>query len=114
MRKRFKEYHDIFTGNVIASNRMKGVGILTNGAEPSALGCTGRYGRASGWHNDVRKRQPYAAYDRVEFKEIVRTEGDSYARYMEPYGRDSEESLNIIEQLIDNIPENARLCSSRH
>ena len=103
MRKNIKEYYDIFIGNVIFHNRAKGVGVLTK-EQVISFGCTGGAGRASGWHNDVRKRMPYAAYDRVQFKEIVHTEGDSFARLLVRM-EEIEESLNIIEQLIDNIPE---------
>lgn len=103
MRKNIQEYHDIFTGNVIFQNRSKGVGVLTK-EQVISFGCTGGTGRASGWHNDLRKIKPYAAYDRVQFNEIVRTEGDSFARYMIRLD-EIKESLNIIEQLIDNIPE---------
>ena len=103
MRKNIQEYHDIFTGNVIFQNRAKGVGVLTK-EQCISFGCTGGTGRAAGWHNDVRKRMPYAAYDRVQFNEVVRTEGDSFARYMIRMD-EILESLNIIEQLIDNIPE---------
>ena len=81
MRKNIQEYHDIFTGNVIFQNRSKGVGVLTK-EQVISFGCTGGTGRASGWHNDLRKIRPYAAYDRVQFNEVVRTEGDSFARYM--------------------------------
>lgn len=103
MRKNLQEYFDIFVGNVIFHNRAKGVGVLTK-EQCISFGCTGGTGRASGWHNDVRKRMPYAAYDKVQFKEIVRTEGDSFARLMIRMD-EILESLNIIEQLIDNIPE---------
>lgn len=103
MRKNIKEYDDIFTGNVIFQTRSKGVGIITK-EQAISFGCTGGTGRASGWHNDLRKHRPYAAYDRVEFNEVVRTEGDSFARYMIRLD-EIRESLNIIEQLIDNIPE---------
>ena len=103
MRKNIQEYHDIFTGNVIFQNRSKGVGVLTK-EQVISYGCTGGTGRASGWHNDLRKIRPYAAYDRVQFNEVVRTEGDSFARYMIRLD-EILESLNIIEQLIDNIPE---------
>lgn len=103
MRKNIQEYHDIFTGNVIFQNRSKGVGVLTK-EQVISFGCTGGTGRASGWHNDLRKLRPYAAYDRVQFNEVVRTEGDSFARYMIRLD-EILESLNIIEQLIDNIPE---------
>ena len=103
MRKNIREYHDIFTGNVIFQNRSKGVGVLTK-EQAISFGCTGGTGRASGWHNDLRKLRPYAAYDRVQFNEVVRTEGDSFARYMIRLD-EILESLNVIEQLIDNIPE---------
>lgn len=43
-------------------------------------------------------------YDKVDFKEIIHTEGDSFARYMVRM-EEIMESMNIIEQLIDNIPE---------
>lgn len=103
MRKNIQEYHDIFTGNVIFQNRAKGVGVLTK-EQCISFGCTGGTGRAAGWHNDVRKLHPYAAYDRVQFNEVTRTEGDSFARYMIRLD-EILESLNIIEQLIDNLPE---------
>lgn len=103
MRKNIQEYHDIFTGNVIFQNRSKGVGVLTK-EQCISFGCTGGTGRAAGWHNDVRKLRPYAAYDRVRFNEVTRTEGDSFARYMVRMD-EILESLDIIEQLIDNIPE---------
>lgn len=103
MRKNIQEYHDIFTGNVIFQKRAKGVGVLTK-EQCISFGCTGGTGRAAGWHNDVRKLHPYAAYDRVQFNEVTRTEGDSFARYMIRLD-EILESLNIIEQLIDNIPE---------
>jgi len=97
------EYHEIFTGNVIARNRLIGIGKLTR-EQTIALGCTGGTGRASGWANDVRKHHPYALYNKVEFKEILHTEGDCYARYMVRM-EEMLESMHIIEQLIDNIPE---------
>lgn len=103
MRSVIKDYHDIFTGNVIAETRLKGVGVLTK-EQVISLGATGGTGRASGWANDVRKHHPYGVYDKVDFKEILYTEGDSFARYMVRMD-EILESCNILEQLIDNIPE---------
>ena len=103
MRHNLKEYHDIFTGNIIAQQRLKGIGVLSR-EDAISFGATGGTGRASGWACDVRKRMPYGVYDQVEFKQIVRTEGDCFARYMVRMD-EIEESLHIIEQLIDNIPE---------
>ena len=81
------------------------MGILSR-EDAIAFGATGGTGRASGWACDVRKRMPYAVYDKVDFKEIIRTEGDSWARYLIRMD-EILESLKIIEQLIDNIPEGA-------
>ena len=43
-----------------------------------SYGVTGPSGRASGFSCDVRKHEPYSAYDRVKFNEILHTEGDTY------------------------------------
>ena len=103
LRPMLREYHEVFTGNVIAQGRLKGVGILSR-EDAISFGATGGTGRASGWACDVRKRHPYAMYGKVDFKEIIRTEGDSFARYMVRM-EEIMESMSIIEQLIDNIPE---------
>ena len=103
MRKNINEYHDIFSGNIIAQQRLKGIGVLSR-EDAISFGATGGTGRASGWACDVRKRMPYAAYDKVQFREITYTAGDCWSRYMVRM-EEILESLNIIEQLIDNIPE---------
>ena len=103
MREKLKEYDRFFSHNVIALGRMVGIGKLQT-ADAVSYAVTGPAGRASSWSCDVRKYQPYALYDKVDFKEIIRNEGDSYARYMNRLD-EIEESLKIIEQLIDNIPE---------
>lgn len=103
LRPMLKEYHEVFTGNVIAQERLKGVGVLSR-EDAISFGATGGTGRASGWACDVRKRHPYAMYGKVDFKEIVHTEGDCFARYMVRM-EEILESMDIIEQLIDNIPE---------
>ena len=103
MRPKLNEYHEIFTGNVIARQRLIGTGVLSR-EDAISFGATGGTGRASGWACDVRKRHPYAMYGKVDFQEITFTEGDCFARYMVRV-KEIEQSLNIIEQLIDNIPE---------
>lgn len=99
----FKEYQDVFTGNVILQNRFKGVGLLSK-EDAISYGCTGGTGRASGWHNDVRKNHPYDVYNKVDFDEITYTGGDCMDRYMVRM-KEMEQSVRILEQLIDNIPE---------
>ncbi len=102
-RRILPEYDQLLTGNVIFHERSKGIGILTR-EDAISFGVTGPSGRASGFSCDVRKHEPYSAYDRVQFREILFTEGDTFSRYVARI-EEMRESMNIIEQLIDNIPE---------
>lgn len=103
MRKMLHEHHLLFSANPIATGRMKGVGHLSL-EQAIALGITGPSGRASGWKNDLRKAEPYAAYGKVDFDEVLRQDGMTFDRYIIRLD-EIEQSLRIIEQLIDNIPE---------
>jgi NADH-quinone oxidoreductase subunit C/D len=105
MRKMLKEHHLLFTGNPIARGRMEDIGYMSK-EKAISLGATGPSGRASGWHNDIRKIEPYAAYNKVDFTEIIHTGGMTFDRYIIRL-EEIEQSLRIIEQLIDNIPEGA-------
>lgn len=99
--KNLKEYHQLFTGNVIARNRMVGVGVL--GKEDAINYCiTGPSGRASGVHCDVRKTHPYSLYDEFDFDEVIRTEGDSMARYMVRMD-EIVQSIKILRQACDKF-----------
>jgi NADH-quinone oxidoreductase subunit D len=97
------EYDEMVTGNIIFQNRMKGVGVLSK-EDVISYGCTGPTGRGSGLNCDIRKLYPYEIYDKIEFDEVIETAGDSFARYMVRI-REMQQSIRIIEQLIDNIPE---------
>jgi len=105
--KKFKtklpEYDRLLSGNVIFTERTKGVGILTR-EDAIAYGVTGPTARASGFSCDLRKHQPYSAYSKVNFNEVLSDVGDTYARYLVRM-QEMWESMHIIEQLIDNIPE---------
>jgi NADH-quinone oxidoreductase subunit D len=102
-RKKLPEYDAILTGNVIFRERTSGIGPLTL-QDAISYGITGPSARASGLSCDIRKHEPYSAYDRVKFNEILFSEGDTYHRYMARI-EEMRESMSIIEQLIDNIPE---------
>jgi NADH-quinone oxidoreductase subunit D/NADH-quinone oxidoreductase subunit C/D len=110
-RKKLPEYDTLLTGNIIFQNRTKGVGILSK-EDAINFGVTGPSGRASGFSCDIRKKNPYSAYPYVNFKEILRTEGDSLARYQVRIA-EMWESMNIIEQLIDNIPEGPTMAKMK-
>lgn len=97
------EYDEMVTGNIIFQNRMKDVGVLSK-EDAVSFGCTGPTGRGSGVSCDIRKLYPYDAYNKVQFDEVIETAGDSLARYMVRI-KELHQSIHIIEQLIDNIPE---------
>ncbi len=80
-----KEYNKIFTGNVIARDRMENVGVLSR-EDAISWAVTGPNGRGSGWACDVRKTFPYSIYSELEFDEVVRSEGDAMARFKLPAG----------------------------
>lgn len=110
MRKAIKEYNRLFSGNVIALGRMKGVGILPKDKAIS-YGVSGLSARASGVKADLRKDNPYSVYSKVDFNVIVRDGCDSYARYLNRLD-EIEESLKIIEQLLP-LPEGDFLAKTK-
>ena len=105
-----KEYHKLYTGNIIAQNRMKGVGVLSK-EDAINYAITGPSARATGFSCDCRKKHPYSIYNELEFDEVVDTEGagDSFTRYLLRL-KEIEQSVKILEQLVDNIPE-GEICA---
>lgn len=103
MPERLKEYHTVFTNNLIARNRLEGVGLLRK-EDAVSYDITGPSGRGSGWSCDCRKKHPYAVYNEVQFDEVLMDGCDSYSRYMVRM-KEIEQSCRILEQLVDNIPE---------
>jgi NADH-quinone oxidoreductase subunit D len=102
-KRKIHEYDEMVTGNIIFQNRMKNVGYLSP-EDAISYGCTGPTARGSGISCDIRKYYPYDAYSKVEFDEVLETGCDSFARYMIRIG-EMQQSIKIVEQLIDNIPE---------
>jgi NADH-quinone oxidoreductase subunit D/NADH-quinone oxidoreductase subunit C/D len=97
------EYEDLFSGNIIVQQRLQNVGII-DGKTIQGLGATGPMLRASGIPHDLRKLEPYGVYAKTQFDIPVGTVGDCWDRYQVRM-QEMKESLKIIEQLIDNIPE---------
>lgn len=97
------EYDDLLSGNQIFLIRMRDVGKLST-KEAIDFGVSGPTLRGSGVAYDVRKSDPYSIYDRFDFDVAVRTEGDNLARY-EVRLQEIRESLKIIEQALDGLPE---------
>lgn len=103
MPERLKEYHKVFSGNVIAKNRLVNVGNLSK-EDAINYAITGPSGRGSNWSCDCRKKHPYALYSEVQFDEVLETGCDSYARYMVRM-REIEQSCRILSQLLDMLPD---------
>jgi NADH-quinone oxidoreductase subunit D len=102
-KRKLPEYDELVTGNTIFKSRTRGIGCLSK-EDAVSFGCSGPTARASGVGCDIRKLYPYEIYDSLQFEEALATEGDTYARYLVRMV-EMRQSLSIIEQLIDNIPE---------
>lgn len=102
-KKKIHEYDELVTGNVIFQQRMQGVGMLS-AEDAISYGCSGPVARGSGVSCDVRKVYPYEIYNKLEFDEVLETGCDSFARYLVRI-KEMNQSIRIVEQLIDNIPE---------
>lgn len=101
--KRLKEYNKAMMNNYILRKRTKFIASY-NTKEALEWGITGPNLRATGLNFDVRKNRPYSGYDKVEFDIPIGTNGDVFdranIRIEEMY-----QSLRIIKQCINNIPE---------
>jgi NADH-quinone oxidoreductase subunit D len=102
-KSKISEYDELVTGNIIFQNRMKGIGYLS-AEDAISFGVTGPAARGSNVSCDIRKIYPYEIYDKLEFDQVLETGCDSFARYMVRI-REMNQSIRIIEQLVDNIPE---------
>lgn len=98
------EYHTLLTDNRIWKQRLVGVGVISP-ERAMQLGFTGAMLRGSGVAWDLRKKQPYAAYDKVDFDVPVGVNGDSYDRYLVRM-EEMLQSNRIIKQCIDWLRKN--------
>lgn len=98
------EYETLLTDNRIWKQRLVDIGIVTP-ERAKQLGLTGAMLRGSGIEWDLRKKQPYAAYDRVNFDIPVGSNGDSYDRYLVRI-EELRQSNIIIKQCIDWLRKN--------
>lgn len=108
---RIDEYEALLTGNPIWKDRMMGVGTMP-AEDLLALGVTGPTLRAAGVPYDLRKVAPYSGYEHFQFEVPTETAGDSYARYLVRI-REMRESLRILEQVLDGMPEGPVISDDR-
>jgi NADH-quinone oxidoreductase subunit D len=99
---RLDEYDILLTGQPIFTERTQGVGVITP-EQAIALSATGPLLRSSGVDWDLRRDQPYYAYDQVEFDVVVGTYGDAFDRYAIRL-EEIRQSLHIVEQIVDLMP----------
>lgn len=99
---RIDETEELLTDNRIWKQRTIGIGILT-AEEAMNYGCSGVMLRGSGIPYDIRKAQPYDAYDLVDFDIPVGLNGDCYDRYLVRMA-EFRQSLRIIEQCCNDMP----------
>jgi NADH-quinone oxidoreductase subunit D len=100
--KRVDEYEALMTKNPILMDRLVGIGIL-DGSTALSHGVTGPMLRASGVNWDLRKARPYMGYEQYDFNVPVRTEGDTFARYI-VHIEEFRESMKIVEQALNKLP----------
>jgi NADH-quinone oxidoreductase subunit D len=102
--KYLDEYETLLTDNRIWKQRLVNVGVVTP-ERAHQLGFSGAMLRGSGIAWDLRKKQPYAAYDRVDFDIPIGLNGDSYDRYLVRM-EEMRQSNRIIKQCIDWLRKN--------
>lgn len=98
------DYETLLTDNRIWKQRLVGIGVVTP-ERALNLGFTGPMLRGSGIAWDLRKKQPYEVYDRMDFDIPIGTNGDSYDRYLVRI-QEMRESNKIIKQCVEWLRKN--------
>jgi NADH-quinone oxidoreductase subunit D len=93
------DYETLLTDNRIWKQRLVGIGVVSP-ERAKALGFTGPMLRGSGVEWDLRRKQPYEVYDRLDFDIPVGTNGDSYDRYLVRV-EEMRQSNRIVRQCVD-------------
>ena len=97
-----REYDELLTDNPIWRERTVGVGVITTD-EALGLAATGPILRSTGFPWDLRKAQPYLAYDEVDFDVIYTENGDVFDRYRIRL-HEIFESIKIVRQCVERMP----------
>ena len=105
LEEKLRKFERIFVKNPAVIMRLKDVGVLDK-KEAIKFGLVGPFLRASGVEYDVRKVEPYEAYDEIGFDIPVADEGDSYSRFLVRVN-EVQQSINIIRNAIRDIPDGA-------
>ncbi|MBL9134348.1 MAG: NADH-quinone oxidoreductase subunit D [Verrucomicrobiales bacterium] len=103
MRPRLLMYRELVTDNVILRKRLIGIGFIDRDM-CRRYGASGAVLRGAGVNYDVRRAEPYSVYPQFNFDIPVFPEGDCMARYLVRM-EEIAQSLRIIEQALDGLPE---------
>ncbi len=103
MEGKIDEYETLLTNNRIWLERTRNIGVIS-AEDAIGLGLCGPPLRGSGVYRDVRKDEPYAAYDEMDFLVPLGTRGDTYDRYLIRL-EEFRQSIRIIRQALDGLPE---------
>lgn len=106
-----EQLENLLVENPIWKGRTQNIGVLTP-EQVLELGCSGPIARGSGIPWDLRKSNPYSGYEEFDFKIAVGTYGDVYDRFLVRIA-EMKESLKILEQAIDGLPEGPYNTSDR-
>jgi len=109
--KRIKMYEGLLTKNPLFVDRTKGIAAIS-GEEATLWGMTGPSLRGSGVDYDLRKVSPYSGYEQYEFDVPLGEDGDVFSRYIVRV-QEMRESLRIIEQALDKLPDGAFRSDNR-
>ena len=101
--KLFDDVDKLLTKNRIFLDRMRDTGAISK-EEAISWGFTGPCLRACGIDYDIRKKQPYLVYDRLDFDIPLGTTGDNFDRYLVRM-EEIKQSLKIIKQAMKDMPE---------
>merc|ERR1719452_472628 len=100
--ERLDEVEDLVTDNRLWRDRTIDIGVISS-EDAINWGCSGVMLRSTGIKYDLRKAQPYDAYDLVDFDVPIGTNGDCYDRYLMRM-QEMRQSLRIIEQCLNDMP----------
>jgi len=108
---RVDEYEALLRNNPLWRERTEGIGVIA-AQDALALGVTGPSLRGSGVNWDIRKTEPYSAYDHFKFDVPLGEHGDVYDRYwcrMQEF----RESMKIVDQALKKLPKGPYITDNR-
>lgn len=105
--KLIKEIKMVLLNNIVIKKRLVGLGIITQ-EMVDQFGIVGPNARSTGLKRDIRKDNPYLAYDQLDFEPILHEHSDAYNRMVCRYN-EMLQSIDLIRQIIYKMPKKGRI-----